>query len=324
MCRKHERQHAEDFNGKDSFSPYDDDINKFFDKVNLVTSNLADITKKFVGTTYEYANSTEFPQWKKILDNPNQKAETVDAYVSRPYQTRDRNLVESPFGSFRSPFDMLNVFGSSGGRTPFGIYSYKGPSTREYNDCLRKDGVSVWDSEGYWRCLFPNSEVPARLLDYKKNHLAGQILTKEDFLDAVREFKPSGEEVIDLGPKGLFFKQFNGFLNWKNAMYENARKQREATRRKIRESFLNPPAEGSTDTSTSDRVVSSSVVSSMNSDHDAKEVVLRETKTEVFSDGTAVTKNIIKKKPFGASEWITVNEEVQTEDNKNGWFWNSK
>lgn len=322
MCRRHERKDQDALvDSKELFSPYDDDINRFFDKVNLVTSNLADITKKFVGSTYDYANSTDFPQWKDRMES--KATESIDSYVNRPYQTRDQDLVsDGPFNApFRTPFDIFNVFGSSGGRTPFGIYSYKGPSTREYNDCLRKDGVSVWDSEGYWRCLFPNSEVPARLLDYKKNHLDGQILTKEDFTDAVREHKPSGDEVIDLGPKGVFFKQFTGYLNWKNAMYENARKQREDTRKKIRESFSKPPA----DQASGDRaVVSSSVVSSMNSDYDTKEVVLRETKTEVFSDGTAVTKNITKTKPFGAREWVSVNEDVQTEDNKNGWFWNSK
>lgn len=324
MCKKWERNKDDSVTAVeslDSFSPYDRDINRFFDKINQVTTNLADITKKFVGTTYDYAS--ELPPWK---DLKGRDGDSIDTYINRPYQVRDRDLdLDRPISMpFRMPFDLLNVFGTSGGRTPFGIYSYKGPSTREYNDCLRKDGTSVWDSEGYWRCLFPNSEVPSRLLDYKKHQLAGQILTKEDFEEALQEYKPKDDGTIDLGPKGVFFKQFNDFLNWKNTMYENVRKQREDTRKHIRESIISQKDGDQHSTPESRGVISSSVQSSMNSDCDTKEVVLRETRTEVYSDGTAVTKHITKTKPFGARDWATVNESVQQDDNKNGWFWNSK
>lgn len=321
MCRKSERQNDDSIvksGASDSLSPYDDDINRFFDKVNLVTTNLADLTKKVVGTTYDYAS--DLPSWKSV-ELP--ESETIDAFVNRPYQTRDSDLDTSGNLPFRRPFDLFNRFGNSGGRTPFGIYSYKGPSTRQYNDCLRKDGTSVWDAEGYWRCLFPNREVPARLLDFKKNQLAGQILTKEDFDEALREAKPLDDGVIDLGPKGIFFRHFNDFLNWKNAMYENVRRQREVTRKHIRESLA--AGKLGLDSSPDSRtVVSSSVLSSMNTDSETNEVQLRETRTEVFSDGTSVTKYITKSKPFGSHEWATVNEEVQEDDSKNGWFWNSK
>lgn len=327
MCRKWDRNNNSNSTvteSPESVSPYDDEINRFFDKVNLATSSLADITKKVVGTTYDYANSTDLRPWRSS-DNPDD--DSIDNYVSRPYQTRDRDLeAERPFNlPFRVPFDLFNVFGTSGGRTPYGIYSYRGPSTREYNDCLRKDGTSVWDSEGYWRCLFPNSEVPARLLDYKKSHLAGQILTKEDFDDAVQEYPPKDDGVFDLGAKGVFFKQYDQFLNWKNTMYENVRKQREVSRRRIREAMISKEKLfDKLDSLDTPGVVSSSVLSSMDSNFDTKEVVLRETKTEVFSDGTSTTKYVTKTKPFGAREWTVVNEEVLSDDSKNGWFWNSK
>lgn len=328
MCRrKWDHKHDAASDQSEAMSPYDDEINRFFDKVALATSSLASITKKVVGTTYDYAN-TDFSQWKH--PSIREIDDTVDSYVNRPYQTRSGGGgggeldPERPFSMpFRVPFDLFNVFGSTGGRTPYGIYSHKGPSTREYNDCLRKDGTSVWDSEGYWRCLFPNSEVPVRLLEYKKNHLAGQILTKEDFEDAQQGYPPNDDGVIDLGPKGVFFKQFNEYLKWKNTMYENVRKQREVSRKRMREAMysgllekpLGEPSPG---------VISTSVQSSMDSNYDTNEVVLRETKTEVFSDGTSTTKHVTKTKPFGGREWTIVNEELRSDDTKNGWFWNSK
>lgn len=326
MCRKkweHNRDTAVEPTS-DSLSPYDDEINRFFDKVALATSSLADMTKKVVGTTYDYANSSDFPPWKQTIRDVD---DTIDTYVNRPYQTRDRDLnPERPFSMpFRVPFDLFNVFGTSGGRTPFGIFSHKGPSMREYNDCLRKDGTSVWDSEGYWRCLFPNSEVPVRLLDYKRNQLAGQILTKEDFDEAAQGYQPNGDGAIDLGPKGMFFKQFNDYLNWKNAMYENVRKQREVSRKRMREStFASEPVGDRSLGDGPPGVISTSVRSSMDSNYDTNEVILRETKTEMFTDGTSTTKQVTRTKPFGGGEWTTVNEEVRSDDTKNGWFWNSK
>lgn len=283
-------------------SPYDEEINKFFDRV-------SGFTKKVVGQTYNMAKSHEFPNWE----------EESMRFSSRPYQTRDRDLdgerpMSVPFGV---PFGIFNVFGGASGATPFGIYSYRSPSTREYNDCLKKDGESVWDSEGYWRCLFPNREVPNRILDYKKSQLAGHILTKEDFHEALEENQNTVKDgVIDLGAQGTYFTQFNDFLNWKNTMYENVRKQRAATRKRIRDS-LEAPEAPKEDKS----VISTSVQTTMNSDD--KEVVMKERRTEVFNDGTSITKHIVRTKPFGASDWATVSEELNDDkDGKSGWFWN--
>lgn len=316
MCRR-KRQETEQQDVLDALSPYDEDITRFFERINLVTDNVADLTKKVVGSTYDYANSREFTPWWRH-DSRMPDSNNIDDYMAKPYQTRDKDLDGDRLLGvpFRAPFGLFNVFGPSGGRTPFGIYSYKGPSAREYNDCVRKNGESVWDSEGYWRCLFPNSEVPERFLEYKRTQLAGQILTKEDFDEATHDYRGLDPTVMDLGPKGVFFRQFGDFLNWKNAMYENVRLQREATRTKMRE------LKAKNDSTR--QVVSSSVQSEMNSDYDTKEVVLRETRTEVFDDGTSVTKNITKSKPFGAGDWITVDEDVQNGDAKSGWFWNSK
>lgn len=282
-------------------SPFDDDINQVFDKVGLMTNHLADFTKKVVGHTYDFAKSHDLPNWG------------VDGAEigNRPYQQRDADL-NNRFGS---PFDLLNVFGDASGRSPYGLSSYGIPSTRQYNDCLRKDGLSLWDSKGYWRCLFPNLEVPVHLLNYKTAHLGDQILTKDDF-DAAP--KTVDRNTFDLGPKGLFFSQYNDYLDWKNSGYEAARTRREQAREKAkakRAAWMQRRAELlESDIKT---VVSSSVQSSMNSD--GNETVLKEVRTDVFADGSSVTKNITKTKPVGATDWVNVTEDTQT--GKSGWFW---
>lgn len=315
MCRRHRKENESA--SEEALSPYDKHIDRFFHKVNDATNNISELTKKVVGQTYDAASSQDLSGWKERGDvfwrNLQQSEDKIDDYMNRPYQTRTRSQ-ESPF---RLPFDFFNVFGNSSS-TPFGIYSYQSPSTSEYNECLSKRGVSLWDSEGYWRCLFPNSEVPADLINYKQRQLAGQILTKEDFEEAAHRVPVGKDGAIDLGSHGVFFKQFNDLLNWKNTMYENVRRQREASRQQIRESFSR--------NSSADRhdrhVVSTSVESSTNTDSDAKEVVKSERRTEVFSDGTTQSRSVIKRKPFGAKQWATVEE--TSDEGKNGWFWHSK
>ncbi|GBL49749.1 hypothetical_protein [Candidozyma auris] len=299
----------------DSLSPYDDEISRFFDRA-------ASLTKRIVGHTYEFAN--ELPsKWK------DQAGDSVfDRFMNKPYQTRDKDLeIDRGFIPFGIPFDMFNVFGGASGDSPFGLYSYKSPSIRKYNECMRKDGESVWDQEGYWRCLFPNSQIPNKILNYKKNHLAGHILTKEDFSEALQE-NPSADQngVIDLGPKGIFFREFNRYLKWKNDMYEDVRRQREESRRNLRESlkaqhqaesFSSPTTDGD-----GDNVVSWSMKTVTETDPDTNKEIMHETRTEVFEDGRSVTKKSTRSRPIGSSEWSA--PEQTTEDNKSGWFWNSK
>lgn len=283
---------------ENQISPFDEDINHVFDKVGLMTTTLADLTKRVVGHTYDFARAHDFGSWKPGYGD----------LGSRPYQQRDADL------NIASPFDLLDVFGDASGRSPFGISSYGVPSVRQYNDCLRKDGRALWDSKGYWRCLFPNSEVPVHLLDYKKAHLSDQILTKDDFDAAPKTQEGS---TFDLGPKGLFFAQYNDYLNWKNSAYEEARVRRELAREKARAERAAWRSHRAAE-SDAKTVVSSSVQSSMTTD--SNETVLKEVRNEVFADGTSVTRNITKTKPLGAADWASVTEDTQ--EGKGGWFWN--
>ncbi|KAG2733599.1 hypothetical protein G9P44_003124 [Scheffersomyces stipitis] len=285
----------------------------------------------------------------------------IDAAFPKPYETRDaihsswckRNQggydgISTGISDFYGGRFSDLISGSfRNGRTPFGYYAYKTPSTRAYNNCLNKAGESVWDSRGYWRCLFPNREVPVELLNYKQEKLRNTILTKEDLDNAILEKgvdETTSKGVVDLGEKGVFFRKFDDYLSWKNIMYANLRQQREEARKKYLErvktakevqSQAQPPVE--TD-SNERRVVSNSYQSFYTQNSETNEVELKEIKTESFNDGTSLTKTILKTRPLDAKDWVTVKESV-SENGKdtvfnpqldsgskgtNGWFWNSK
>ncbi|KAK6456557.1 uncharacterized protein RJT20DRAFT_45631 [Scheffersomyces xylosifermentans] len=285
----------------------------------------------------------------------------IDAIYPRPYEVRDVNRGwgrrrEGPFdGVFNGMGDFYggrfsDRFGGSirSGKTPFGYYSFRTPSTRYYHNCLNKGGESVWDARGYWRCLFPNREVPVELLNYKQEKLRGQILTKEDLDNAIQEKGIDESSIkggtIDLGEKGVYFRKFDDYLNWKNIMYSNIRKERENSRNRYLDNINSarkevlPVVEATSPNSNapvgddSKKVVSRSLSSVYTSNTETNEVEFKETKTEFFDDGTSVTKTIRKSKPFDAKDWADVSENVSQEQVttsrgdsgfKGGWFWNS-
>ncbi|QBM88740.1 hypothetical protein METSCH_C07200 [Metschnikowia aff. pulcherrima] len=312
----------------DKLSPYDEDIDKFFGGINELTDKFSDMTKKFVGHTFEHH---PIRSWWQSRDQDVGEDNMIDTYFNRPYQTRDAisdaisDTLTTGLGLFRSPFDLFNLFTGSSGVTPYGLFAYQGPSPKEYNTCMKKEGVSLWDSDGYWRCLFPNSNVPAQFLEYKKKQLAGQIVTKDDFEERANAAPASQDGAIDLGEQGVFFRQFGDFLNWKNKSYENERKLAEQQREEFQQSLQYTYGNGNGLREQGDgerKVIGTSLNSSTTTE--SGEVVTKELKTEYFSDGTSVTNSVIKRKPQGADVWASVEEKSESGDGKPGWFWNSK
>lgn len=199
-----------------------------------------------------------------------------------------------------------NLFGSNThGRTPFGHFAMNTPLPYQYKDCVDKNGLAVWESSGYWRCLFPNSQVPADLMEYKNAHLHGKIMTREDFEEAAH----TGSEklgAIDLGPKGLFFRHFEDLLAHRNRQYMQSQVQPEA--------IYDPkdPAK---------QVVGTSIESRYVSNPETHRNEMEETKTQRFSDGTSVTETIRKYKPYGSSDWVEISDMSGEGDKSSGWFW---
>lgn len=80
------------------------------------------------------------------------------------------------------------------------------PSTQQYSKCQEMNGLSVWDTKGLWRCLFPKSVA------------MGDDLSRED-VEADKNHK-----------LGLFFPDYTGYLSWRSYMFKMAKQKREAER----------------------------------------------------------------------------------------------
>lgn len=333
MCRRFrefQEKEKEDKATEETGSRYDEQIDRFFGRLNLASDSLAEVTKKVVAQTKDF-DVHDKTKWKELVHTLNNE---MDTYLNRPYQTRTEftpnevNETEFKEPRFMRPGSFFDVFSDGGTETPYGLYPHTSPTPREYNTCVKKNGVSLWDSKGTWRCLFPNSAVPPKFLEYKRQSLSNQILTKEDFEAASRESNYGVDGGIDLGAKGLFFKHFEDLLKWKDAAYEGNRRQREERRNRFFKSFQKPSTDLSQSSSASppeyrekEQAVSWSSGSTTTTDPDSNQIVMVETKTEYFEDGTSVTNTVTKRKSIGADKWESVEENSQRGDKK-GWFWN--
>lgn len=114
--------------------------------------------------------------------------------------------IDAPKLKQRFP-QFAHLFGGTleAGKTPYGLYLKEPPTVRATDECTLRLGLSVFDENGYWRCLFPNSLVPVLFLRYKED--VPLILTKEDL---VQKFADS--PVVDLGVRGKYFRTYSDYL----------------------------------------------------------------------------------------------------------------
>lgn len=370
MCSKKEDKEGNNELVSDLNKTDEDSLDRLFRGIDSVRNGLSTVAKSFIDFTGDSINDINSKakdyslNWVLDLDEDseskvddirssfrsffNELEPRIDTFFPPLYQKHLEHDYDSrevlPF--FWGPF----LGGASGlsdwltgsfktGKTPFGFFAYKTPPLRYYEECRNRNGESVWDAYGYWRCLFPNAEVPNEFLRKKKELYGDAVLTKEDFHEATRSISKSGDDtVIDLGARGKFFRQFTDYLNWKSIMRENARNERLARQKKDMELLSNSTTESGdviANNSRERRLVSSSVKSSYDSDSERNEIIYKEFRTEKYSDGTVSTKTITKTKPFGAKDWVNTFEDssngegraisAPNDDNdKAGWFWNTK
>lgn len=325
---RHHRHHRYPWDDEDNRDKVTQSLDKIVSGVGTLANTVFDVSldagKEFNERARDWSNRIFHDVDNTIEDtrriDPFEKSSNEFKFPSF-YETRDaiQNTVAShPFlNDLWSQFPGMSGF--SKGKTPFGYYAYKGPGIRTYNDCLEKNGKSIWDDKGYWRCLFPNSEVPVEMLNYKKEHLSNDILTKEDFMNAMKDASVQQGQPIDLKEKGTFFNTFEDFLNWKNNKYKEAQAKKLEQQKKWQEERKQQLISQNIDPATR-FVVSSSVKSNMYTDSETNETRLVEVREECFDDGTCTTTKITKLKPFGSSEWAKVEEESSNDKSK-GWFW---
>ena len=106
--------------------------------------------------------------------------------------------------TFNDAFDQLSQLDKwyAGSDKP-GLKAYPFPSVEKYDKCVENSGVSVWDENGWWRCLFPNSTARVGELS----------------LEDIQNDKEN--------KNGLFFKDYNQLLSWRSHLKKLAREKQE-------------------------------------------------------------------------------------------------
>ncbi|CAG60886.1 uncharacterized protein GVI51_J05115 [Nakaseomyces glabratus] len=108
-----------------------------------------------------------------------------------------------------------------------GLYHYGTPNMSQYKECADVDGLSVWDTQGWWRCLFPQGVIRDKLKvddlsSKEQDSVMSKILTKE----AVVNDKDN--------KYGVFFPEWSLYMKWRVHMNHliQQRKEEEITKRK--------------------------------------------------------------------------------------------
>lgn len=64
-----------------------------------------------------------------------------------------------------------------------GIYNYRIPTDEQFAYCQEVNGTSIWDKNGWWKCLFPNEHITkilnSRQLDNNSSIKLDNMITKE-------------------------------------------------------------------------------------------------------------------------------------------------
>lgn len=302
----------------------DKDINQHLEDVksNLkaLLNSIIDLTSELVSEFQGAAKNLWEDSdnwWYNPMNNWHPKIEVIT-------ESESKDELPFPFWRHRS-FD--HPFFKAPWTSNFGLSAFGTPSIRQYNTCLEKKGAQVYDSSGHWKCLFPRSEVPNDILNCKDQRFPDEILTKED-LDRELQNKGFEDGKLDLGSRGILFKQYEDFMNWKSLMYKNMKEERRRRRqewlqhfeKQVKSNYGKEQTNGdhtTVSTSTMPETDSKQVVSvssEISYSYSGDEAVYKENKTEFFNDGTSKTSTITKTKPPG-EHW-----QVQESD-KNGWFW---
>ncbi|KAI5963676.1 uncharacterized protein KGF55_002556 [Candida pseudojiufengensis] len=368
-CASESQSHSD--SQKNNFPFPNDEIDKYVESFDKVLSNIGSITNAIVDVSMDAGRelNDKAKQWSSNwLFNNHSKDDDFENFVNEKsndsktyefpsfYQTRDSAFngdweSGSPFKEFFKNSPFFQNAHLKFGATPFGYRSYKGPSIRQYHDCLDKHGKSIWDDQGYWRCLFPESTIPIDLLKFKNEYFKDQIITKEDFMNQMHQLGESEKNpIVDLQKNGKFFNKYEDYLSWKKDQYSEYKKKKEEeakTRAEARAKYLQDLKEKQNtqaksggekhDSIVSKFITSSSIKSNMFTDSETNEIKLVEDKKECYNDGDCIFTKITRSKPIGARDWVNVEERVENSNSTNlltnnentssnatdnkGWFW---
>lgn len=173
---------------------YIDGISEQNDRFGLWMGN--QIGSLFNGSFDEKSDNSFGPRWiqNKLANSP------IDlmgsGWFNNGFQLPRNDLLEDQF--------------MKEGKT--GLYNYKLPSEVQFAECDDVQGLSVWDTNGWWRCLFPTDVIKKRL-PRMDDETISKVLTKE---------KVEADYNHHLG---LFFTDYSKYLLWKVAINRKINEQ---------------------------------------------------------------------------------------------------
>ncbi|CUS21085.1 LAQU0S02e05534g1_1 [Lachancea quebecensis] len=260
---------------------------------------------------------------ERLCNNFNSVGDSISSLWKDAVDSVDHNLPDLWINASGSIGDVLSGLGFPGGfghpariRTLMddqeaeegttGLYSYRTPSDRQYLECQNIKGLSVWDTHGWWRCLFPESAVRSKV----SAELLKDVLTREK----VEEDKHHS--------LGLFFTDYSAYLTWRTNMLRLADERRKSTEENARINSWRPTTpEELMDSAPGKHVVGTSEYVTYNTTPEGQEKV-KETKT-YYNDGSVKLRSEKQRQGPDGEPHVESFEKLLAEDDKHneGWFW---
>lgn len=304
----------------------DDEFSKNFQEAQDSFNKLVSSTSSIAKALGDEVSKNSFDLFNKFTPSVLNPSSWFNTEFDEPF-FRDGSSIDEVFD--RAIEKHGHFFGPFGGEKPWNhfrnnLWAYPVPSVRKYDACMAKEGLSVWDKDGVWRCLFPKAGLPLR--DDERNN---NTVTKEDYLDNINDARSN------------FFENFNDLLGWKSQMRRLAREERQKRfeERKKRYEDL-PPSETNFDlTNTTEITKNSSNINGADNEKKiigtSKSISTRTVEdgvekyskiTKWYDDGTSQVEETKRLLPKDGSEpkiESSIRSLGSNESEKSGWFWDN-
>lgn len=183
------------------------------------------------------------------------------------------------------------------GANEYGMWAYPVPTVKAFDKCTAKEGVSVWDKEGVWRCLFPQYSLPDD----------GKGVSKEDYLTNKNGIKDS------------LFENYNDLLGWKSKM---KKLQAEEFQKAFDNRKLVKGGDEVQEIQNPSNVIGTSTIDRTQTNEDGS-VENYSKVLKWYQDGSSLQEETRKIVPNDGSEpKVERNVENHGPNDKPGWFWN--
>ena len=190
-----------------------------------------------------------------------------------------------------------------------GLYGYRTPSEKQFVECQDLKGLSVWDTRGWWRCLFPEA-------------VARQRVNPEHLRDVLTREKVENDAHHHLG---LFFTDYTSYLTWRSNTTRLAEQRREKLAAAATSTLVETPTtrapEDYMDSIPGKNVLGTSQYVTYNTTPEGQETI-KEFKT-FYDDGSVKLRSEKQLQGSDGKPHVESFEKTISKDDahKDGWFW---